>query len=143
MERCRHLPEGLRQRTHTEVLMRTGLCMISVTFFTVLLGGLISCKPASAGVTVIVNNASGSEITNLQVKFTGGSKSSTALKSAESFQTKVNPSGSSDLVVEFTDSTGIQHSGKVDVYFERNYSGSIQITIEPGGKVTWKDETKV
>jgi hypothetical protein len=117
--------------------------MISVTFLAVLLAGLVSCEPAGAGVTVIVNNASDGEITNLQVKFTGGSKSSPALKSAESFQTKVNPSGSSDLVVEFTDSTGKQHSGKVDVYFERNYSGSIQVTIEPGGKLTWKDETKV
>jgi len=117
--------------------------MISVTFIAVLLAGLVSCKPAGTGVTVIVKNASGDEITNLHIKFTGGSKSSPALKSAESFQTKLNPTGSSHLVVEFTDSSGKQYSGKVDVYFERNYSGSIQITIEPGGKLTWKDKTKV
>ncbi len=104
---------------------------------------LVSCKPSGAGVTVLVNNASGGEITNLQIKFTGGSKSSPKLKPAESFETKVNPSGSSHLVVDFADSSGKQHSAKADVYFERNYSGTIHVTIEPDGKVTWKDETKI
>lgn len=120
-----------------------GITLLVTTLLAVGGTALVSCKPSGAGVTVTVKNASGGEITNLQIKFTGGSKSSPKLKPAESFETKVNPNGSSHLVVEFADSSGKQHSAKLDVYFERNYSGTIQVTLEPDGKVTWKDDTKV
>ncbi len=126
--------------------MRTGFgvsLLFGFASVALLAVGLVACKAGSRGVTVMVNNASGGEITNLQVKFTGGSKSSPKLKPAESFETKVNPSGESHLVVEFVDSSGKQHSVNVDVYFEHNYSGTIHVTIEPDGNVTWKDETKV
>jgi hypothetical protein len=126
--------------------MRTRFGIIAafgVVLMTLLAAGLVSCKSAEAGVKVTVNNASGGQITNLQIKFTGGSRSAAKLKPSESFQTKVNPNGSSHLVVEFTDASGKQHSSNVDVYFERNYGGSIQVTIDPGGKVTWKDDVKV
>jgi hypothetical protein len=119
---------------------------VAITFavIVVLLGLFaVSCRPSSAGIAVTVNNGSGGEITNLQITFTGGTRSSAILKPSELFQTRVNPSGSSHLSVEFIDSNGKQHSNNVDVYFERNYSGSVHITIQPGGKVTWKDEIKV
>lgn len=122
---------------------RFGIALLIVALLAVAGIGLVSCKPSGAGVTVIVINTSGGEITNLQIKFTGGSKSSPKLKPAESFETKVNPNGESHIDVEFSDSSGKRHSAKVDVYLERNYSGTIRITLEPGGKVTWKDETKV
>jgi hypothetical protein len=122
---------------------RFGITLLTVALLAVVGIGLVSCKPSGAGVTVIVNNATGGDITNLQIKFLGGSKSSPKLKSAESFETKVNPNGESHLDVEFADSSGKRHSAKVDVYLERNYSGTIRVTLEPDGKVTWKDETKV
>ena len=126
--------------------MRTGFglsLLFGLALVVLLTIGLVACKASGRGVTVTVNNASGGEIANLQVKFTGGSKTLPKLKSAESFVTQVNPIGESHLVVEFVDSSGKQHSVKVDVYFEHNYSGTIHVTIGRDGKVTWKDETKV
>src|SRR6266540_1443613 len=96
---------------------------------------VVSCT--SPGVTVTVNNASNGEITLLQIKFTGGSKSFVKLKPAETFETKVSPNGSSHLVIEFVDASGKQHSAKLDVYFERGYKGAIHVTIQSDGKVTW------
>ena len=121
---------------------RFGITLLVAALLAVVGTGLVSYKLLDAGVTVTVKNASGGEITNLQIKFTGGSKSSPKLKPAEFFETKVNPNGESHLVVEFADSSGKQHSAKVDVYFEHNYSGTIHVTLEPDGKVTWKDGTK-
>lgn len=122
---------------------RFGITFLTVALLAIVGIGLVSCKRSGAGVTVIVNNATGGDITNLQIKFTGGSKSSPGLKIAESFETKVNPNGESHLDVEFADSSGKRRSAKVDVYMERNYSGTIRVTLEPNGKVTWKEDTKV
>ena len=122
---------------------RFGITLLIMVLLAIIGTGLVSCKPTNAGVNVTVENASGGEITSLQIRFTGGNKSTPTLKPAESFETKVNPAGESHLVVEFVDSLGKQHSANVDVYLEHNYSGTIHVTLEPDGKVTWKDETKV
>lgn len=122
---------------------RFGITLLTVALLAITGIGLVSCKRSGTGVTVIVNNATGGDITNLQIRFTGGSKSSPRLKSAESFEAKVNPNGESHLNVQFADSSGKLHSAEVDVYLERNYSGTIRVTLEPDGKVTWKGETKV
>jgi hypothetical protein len=105
--------------------------------------GLWSCSTASCGLTVTVNNASGDEVTDVRLKFSGGSKTASKLMSAASFATKVNPDGSSHLVVEFADASGKQHSANLDVYFERQYKGTIQVTIQPDCRVTWNGETEV
>jgi hypothetical protein len=122
---------------------RFGITNLIVALLAVVGIWLISSKLLGSGVTVTVKNATGGEITNLQIKFTGGGKYSPNLKPNESFETKVNPNGESHLVVEFSDSLGKHHSANVDVYFERNSGGTIHITLEPNSKVTWKDETKV
>ena len=114
-----------------------------LALFAALLGvGHLACKPSDRGIGVRVKNASTADITNLVLRFTGGNKSSPNLKAGQSFDTKLNPDGSSHLVMEFLDSVGKKHSTNVDVYFERNYHGTILITIEPDSNVRWKDETK-
>jgi hypothetical protein len=94
------------------------------------------------GVAVIVKNDSGSEMTNLQIKYTDGRKSCPQLPPAKSFKTKVNPDGETSLVVEFVDASGKHHSAEIDVYIEHNYGGSVTITIQPDGKATWINRIK-
>lgn len=143
-EHCRILQVELHLQIPTEVLlkMRSKTALPVVVVLITVGFSLACCKPFGAGVTVAVINASGGEIKNLQIKFTGGSRSSPGLKPAESLKIKINPNGESRLVVEFNDSSGKPNSVNVDVYFERNYRGYIYVRIEPGGKATWKDEIK-
>ncbi len=109
-------------------------------FAALFMSGVVGCN--RAGVAVTVTNATGGEITGLEVRFTGGSKSRPMLRASESFEAKINPRGESHLVIVFTDSSGKQHSAEVDVYFERGYRGTIRVTIRPDGTVSWKDEIK-
>lgn len=104
--------------------------------------GVVSYQFLERGVTVVVNNATGDEITDLQIMFRGGRKSSPKLKPDEYFKTKVQSEGESDLDVEYVDSSGKRHSAKIDVYLETNYRGAIYITLEPNGKATWKDNAR-
>jgi hypothetical protein len=123
--------------------MQARFRIITAIFLAITGIGLVSCNSWSTGVTVIVNNATGGGITNLKIKFTGGSKSSEKLDAAKSLETKINPNSESHIDLEFEDASGKRHSAKVDVYIEHNYSGTIRVTLEPDGKVTWKDETRV
>ena len=116
-------------------------CRIGVVFTALFISILVGCKPA--GVAVTVTNATGGEITGLEVRFKGGSKSAQKLKAAESFEATINPHGESHLVIAFVDSSGKRHSAEVDVYFERGYKGGIHVTIRPDGTVTWKEDIKV
>jgi len=121
--------------------MKTSFVNALLAAALVLATSLVSCSLPGTGVTVVVSNASGVDITRLLIKFTGGSKEAKDLEPGKSFKTKVKPGGSSDLVVEFADSSGKQHSAKLDVYIEPNYKGTIHVTLEPNGKVTWNNRT--
>ena len=123
----------MRTRLRIVVLI-AALLMVSGT-------GLACWRLLTSGVTVSVINATGGEVTNVQIEFTGGSKSFPKLKFGESLEIRVNPDGESDLVVRFADSSGKQFSANDIVYFEHNYRGTIHITIGPDGKVTSKDMT--
>src|SRR5882762_1889348 len=112
---------------------------VGIALFAVLVIAFFAWTNATRGVAVTVSNSTGDEITDLRIKFSGGIKSAPKLKSAESYTCKVNPKSESHLVVEFVDASGRQHSHEIDVYFERNYRGSVDITIRPSGKVEWKD----
>ena len=101
--------------------------------------GLITWMLTHAGVTVKVTNATGTDISDLRIKFTGGLLTVSKLKHGESYSKRVNPNGESDLAVEFLDASGERRSSEIDVYFEGNFSGSVDITIGPKGKVEWKD----
>ena len=90
-----------------------------------------------------MTNATSGDITGLEVRFSGGTKSFQRLMPSDSFKTVVNPRGESDLMIQFIDSRGTQHSAKVDVYLERGYRGTIHVVIQPDGTVTWKDGIKV
>jgi hypothetical protein len=103
----------------------------------------VSCLPGRTGVTVTVTNTSDTDITDLQIQYTGGQKSVPKLHAAATYRTKVNPNSSSALHITFTDGSAQRHAKKLDVYFERNYRGAIHVTIQSNGMVTWKDETRI
>jgi hypothetical protein len=94
------------------------------------------------GVRVSVNNSTSGTISNVVLRFTGGSKGFVHLKPKRTASTRVNPNSESHLVLEYRDTVGALHSTNIDTYFEHGYRGSIAITIEEGGTVTWKDNVK-
>lgn len=106
-----------------------------------LFSGTAGCSPF--GVVVTIANNTGGEITRLEVRFTGGSKSVPKLRAGESFKTRINPDGESSLVILFNDASGKKHSAEADVYFGHGYRGRIDVKIRPDGTLSWKDDIKV
>ena len=130
------------RRKHMSNRFNTISAIVGASLFTLWACALWCCSTGNCGITVTVNNSSGDEVTDLRLKFTGGSKTLPKLIAAGSFATKVRPDGSSHLVVEFADASGKQHSASLDVYFERKYQGTIRVTIQPDGRVAWNGETQ-
>lgn len=115
---------------------------IVVLIFVAVLVGLLGWRGVTSGVAVTVTNGSGADITSLSVRFTGGRRSAPRVEPAGRFRTRVNPTGESDLVVEFLDASGNGHTNEVDVYLEPDYRGAVRITIQTNGSVTWEDQSK-
>ena len=93
-----------------------------------------------SGVHVVVANQTGEEISQIQLRFRGGANSIRNLGVTNIFETKINPSSASDIILEYNDATG-SHSTNIDVYIEHNYKGFIRITIQRNGSVTWEDHS--
>jgi len=102
----------------------------------------VACRSSDPGINVTVQNRTPGEVTDVVIKFTGGRGSTLKLLPGESFSFRAQPQRESDLAIEFKDHTGKQHSKRVEIYFERRYRGSVAITINPDGELTWvKDVT--
>ena len=95
------------------------------------------------GVSVSVTNKTQNGLMDMKIYYTGGHISHPQLAPETSYRTHVNPNGESDLKIEWTDSLGVRQSHKIDVYFERNYAGSIKITVEPDNSVSVIDEVNL
>lgn len=93
----------------------------------------------TAGVYVEITNNTDSPLTQIAITYTGGVVRIAELKPKTSSGRRVNPRGESHLVVEWVDSLGHRHSQRVDVYFETNYRGRIDITVEPDNTIVWTD----
>lgn len=115
------------------------IIIFSVSIIVIVLLGLFIYK-FNAGVTVIVMNAANGDISDMHIKFHGGCKFKEKLKAGGLFETTVNPSRPSGLIVEFIDSAYKQHFRKIDTYIDHNYSGAIYITIHSDGKATYKED---
>ena len=103
-----------------------------------LLFGLDGCA-LFCRVDVAVVNGGFTPLTDLTVSYTGGRELLRELWPGESREFTINPSGESDLEISFVDATGNIHGQRIDVYFERNYRGRIDIRIDATGKVTSHD----
>jgi hypothetical protein len=103
-----------------------------------LLFGLDGCS-LFCRIDVAVVNEGMTPITDLTVSYTGGRELLRELWPGESREFSINPSGESALEISFVDSSGHSRGRKIDVYFERNYRGRIDIKIDEAGKVSSRD----
>jgi hypothetical protein len=103
----------------------------------------IGYRHRTAGVYVEITNNTDSPLTQIDISYTGGVVRIPELKSKTSFGRRINPDGDSHLVVEWIDSSGQKHSSPVDVYFEHNYRGRIDISVEPDNTILSNDTIKL
>lgn len=111
-----------------------GVVLIVVLYFTLF----------QKGITVVVNNDSSTEITEIKLKYTGDSIIVPVLSSKSSKKIRINATGESSLVLEFRDpNTKEIRIQDLDVYFEKNYSGTIEISFDANGKLSWQNNIKL
>ena len=88
----------------------------------------------SPGVQVIVRNSATVPVRNVQVKFKGGAKRIPAISPGQAISVSVNPSGESDLALEFD--LGTRHGSQIiDVYIEHDYAGTVFVTVDNAGNI--------
>ena len=96
------------------------------------------------GVYVSVNNNTQSTLKNLTITYQSGVIQIAALEPKMSYGRYINPIGESGLTLEWFDSLGAKHSHmNIEVYFEHNYAGSVEITVEPDNRVSVTDKVRV
>ncbi len=94
-----------------------------------------------SGVLVSVTNDTGEALKNVEVHYAGGSFYTDTLSPAESFSNRINPTGESALEVAFADQSGGEVCSEVDAQLSPGGSGSLRLSIQPGGKLQVKEET--
>jgi len=96
------------------------------------------------GITVVLNNNSNTEVTEIKLKYTGDSIAVPVLGSKLSKKIRINAEGESSLILEFRDpNTKEIRVQDLDVYFEKNYSGTIEIKFDAAGKLSWQNNIKL
>lgn len=84
------------------------------------------------GVEVIVTNAGTSVMRDVRVVVTGKTYELGELQPNARRNLRVNPTGESHLVVDYTDPSGTPQAVTVDCYFEPNYYGTIAVDVADG-----------
>ena len=51
--------------------------------------------------------------------------------------------GESHLELEWYEPSGVKQSHTIDVYFEHNYRGSVEIAVNPDNRVSWTDKIRL
>jgi hypothetical protein len=91
---------------------------------------------------VVITNSSQYPLRNLRLQFTGGTISVENLEPSTSYGHYIRPTSESHLELEWRDSSGVRQFHNIDVYFEPNDRGSIEITIGPNNLVSWTHKTR-
>ena len=116
----------------------------STLLATILTSLLIGCALHSGeGIKVRIENNTSITLTNVELVFTGGIVTTSAITPGERKVFDVKPTGESHLVLRFVGPTGQKQETTVNVYFENGSSGTITLAIDNGGVVNWKDEVRV
>ena len=102
--------------------------------FVVLFGGIAALLVGilwlmQGGVSVVVSNETGVALTNVTVRFTGGSNRCDVIEAGSSWTSTVNPTGESSLSVSYDIGEGRRLHGRLDTYIERDYRGSAWIIL--------------
>lgn len=95
-----------------------------------------------SGVVVRIHNIGLSRLSLIKVEYTGGFFEIGRLEPQEMTSRRVNPTSESHLLIKFEDISNRYREQRIDVYFEKGYSGYIDIYIDNEGKVSWRDKIK-
>jgi hypothetical protein len=107
---------------------------------TLVMIGAQGCSGSERGVRVSITNQSDTPMQNVVVAYTGGRYELPQLLPDETDTRYVDPVSESHLEMEYTEASGNRLKKTIGTYFERGYSGSINITVGNAGQVTVKDE---
>lgn len=94
---------------------------------------------STRGVVVDIQNRSHGELTNLVLEFTGGRVRIDRISSGEHAVKRINPTGESSFTINYN-SGDKNYTQKADVYLEHNYTGSLTITLQDDGKMTYHSQ---
>ena len=94
------------------------------------------------GVYISITNSTQSTLKRVDITCHGGVIHIAALEPTMSYGRYINPTHGTDLTLEWIDSMGVKHSHTVGVYMERNYVGSVEITVEPDNRVSVTDKIR-
>jgi hypothetical protein len=83
-------------------------------------------------ITFIVTNNTGQYIQSLNVEFSGGLINLGELDIGERKTTRIVPRGESHVELDIFLADGIVEHRTVGAYFERNYTGNLEIILEKG-----------
>jgi hypothetical protein len=89
------------------------------------------------GVKAVVRNASDSPMRNVRLVVTGRSYTLGDIRPNETRTARVNPTGESDITIEYTDASGTLKAVRADCYIEHGYFGTIRVGVA-NGAVTGK-----
>ncbi|WP_347244394.1 hypothetical protein [Thermogutta sp.] len=132
-------PKGLYLRVTGPLTWKGVVCAV-VLFAVIAFAVLLFLKwQYASGVSVTLQNDSGKPIQDVVLSYTGGRTCLPYLAEGSRVTTRINPSGESHLEVDWVDPGGNAYHRVVDCYFERNYSGTLDITIGPAGRITYVD----
>ena len=89
-----------------------------------------------------IENASREIIHSIELAYTEGVKQCKSLEPNKNITFNIIPRGESHLEIKFMDSSGNMHFKNIDVYFERNYNGYVNVKIDEANGVIWEDHIK-
>lgn len=92
---------------------------------------------------VHIENASGSAVTNINVKFKGGNLTIASLNDLGNIRRPFNVQSESSLSISFYDAKGLLYETNLDTYLEPSYCGYVRLKIDRNRRVQMKDETRV
>ena len=96
-----------------------------------------------SGVQVAVENTGTTPLKSVVLHVTGVSYDLGDIAPGESAKARVNPTGESELEVEFKDTDGQTQRLNAGGYFESGYRGSIRVEIKDGQIDKFEDNTKL
>jgi hypothetical protein len=126
---------------------------------TVSLVAALACALVAASVQVLlanrpvvlvrVVNSTGHELTGVRLLYSGGRMNPIGsreypakLSASESLVVRIVPTGKSGFAVQFSDVDRKAHQTKLDIYLAPHDSGTIEITVHPGGDVSFTTAIK-
>lgn len=117
--------------------MKTSTFLRCISIWIIAITVFCGCNKKS--ILIIITNNSGKPISVVKVTYTGGSYIVPTVEPGMADTRYIDPTGESNLTIEFKNAEGNQVKVTIDTYFESGYSGSLAINVGEENKITWKD----